>query len=264
VLLAGSIAMLVPFYIMLAMSLKSPSELATTSYFAWPSALHWENYTKVLTNPNVSFPLFFRNTTFISVLVTLGVVLSSAVVAYPFARLEFDGKGKLFLVLLSTMMLPGIVTMIPSYVLFRYFHWIDTFFPLIVPAFFGGGAYNVFLLRQFFLGIPRELDEAALLDGANNAVIFWRVIMPLSKPALATVGVFTFVGAWHDFMGPLLYLNDPDKLTLEVGLRSYQSLAGTDYHLVMAASVLVTLPLIVLFFFTQRYFVKGIVMTGIK
>src|SRR5262249_39059225 len=158
---------------------------------------------------------------------TIGVVFTSALVAFPFARMEFDGKEKLFLLLLSTMMLPGIVTMIPNYVLFKYLHWIDTFCPLVVPAFFGGGAYNIFLLRQFFLGIPRDLDEAAHLDGATNAIIFWRVILPLAKPALATVAVFSFVGAWQDFMGPLLYLNDPEKLTLEVGLRSYQSLAGS-------------------------------------
>jgi ABC-type glycerol-3-phosphate transport system permease component len=256
--------MLVPFYIMLTMSLKSPDDLATSSYLALPRSFQWQNYLTVLTNPNVSFPLFFRNTLTIAGLSTLGVVLTSALVAFPFARLQFDGKEQLFLLLMSTMMLPGIVTMIPNYVLFKYLHWIDTFNPLIVPAFFGGGAFNIFLMRQFFLGIPKELDEAAVLDGASNAVVFWRVILPLAKPALATVGVFSFVGAWQDFMGPLLYLNDPEKLTLEVGLRSYNSLAGSQFHLVMAASVLVTLPLICIYFFTQRYFVKGIVMTGIK
>lgn len=264
VLVAGSLAMLVPFYIMLTMSLKSPDDVSASSYLALPRVFQWQNYITVLTNPNVSFPLFFRNTAFVAGFSCLGVVMTSALVAYPFARMEFDGKQKLFVLLLSTMMLPGIVTMIPNYVLFRYLHWIDTYNPLIIPAYFGGGAYNIFLLRQFFLGIPRELDEAAVLDGASNAVIFWRVILPLAKPALATVGVFSFVGAWQDFMGPLLYLNDPEKLTLEVGLRSYQSLAGTQFHLVMAASVLVTLPLILIYFFAQRFFVKGIVMTGIK
>ena len=185
-------------------------------------------------------------------------------VAFPFARLNFDGKNKLFTLLLSTMMLPGIVTMIPNYVLFKYLHWVDTYNPLIIPAFFGGGAYNIFLMRQFFLSIPKDLDEAATIDGASNAVTFWKVILPLSKPALTTVGVFTFVGSWHDFMGPLIYINDPNKFTLEVGLRSYTSLTGTQFHLVMAASVMVTLPLIALFFVSQRFFVKGIVMTGIK
>ena len=264
VLCAGALAMLVPFYIMLTMALKSPDDLATSTYLQWPRHLEWGNFLTVLTNPNVSFPLFFRNTAFIAICVTTGVVLTSALVAFPFARLEFDGKSRLFTLLLSTMMLPGIVTMIPNYVLFRYLHWIDTYNPLIVPAFFGGRAYNIFLMRQFFFSIPKELDEAAMLDGASNAVTFWRVILPLAKPALATVGVFTFVGTWQDFMGPLIYINDPEKQTLEVGLRSYQSLAGSQFHLVMAASVMVTLPLIVLFFLTQRFFVKGIVMSGIK
>jgi ABC-type glycerol-3-phosphate transport system permease component len=264
VLFLGSVAMLVPFYIMLTMALKSPDDLATSNYLQFPRHLEWGNFLRVLTNPNVSFPLFFKNTAFIAICVTTGVVLTSSLVAFPFARMDFDGKGRLFTLLLSTMMLPGIVTMIPNYVLFRYLHWIDTYNPLIVPAFFGGGAYNIFLMRQFFFSIPKELDEAAMLDGASNAITFWRVILPLSKPALATVGVFTFVGTWQDFMGPLIYINDPEKQTLEVGLRGYQSLAGSQFHLVMAASVMVTLPLIVLFFLTQRFFVKGIVMSGIK
>lgn len=264
VLLVGALAMLVPFYIMLTMSLKSPDDLSASSYLALPKHLEWKNYLTVLTNPNVSFPLFFRNTAFVAIGTTIGVVLSSAMVAFPFARLNFDGKNKLFTLLLSTMMLPGIVTMIPNYVLFKYLHWVDTYNPLIIPAFFGGGAYNIFLMRQFFLSIPKDLDEAATIDGASNAITFWKVILPLSKPALTTVGVFTFVGSWQDFMGPLIYINDPDKFTLEVGLRSYTSLTGTQFHLVMAASVLVTMPLIILFFVSQRFFVKGIVMTGIK
>ncbi len=264
VLLMGSVAMLVPFYIMVTTSLKSPDDIATSSYLAWPRTLEWKNYVTVLTNVNVSFPLFFRNTAFIAICSTIGVVLSSALVAFPFARLNFDGKNKLFTLLLSTMMLPGIVTMIPNYVLFKYLHWVDTYNPLIIPAFFGGGAYNIFLMRQFFMGIPKDLDEAAMLDGATNAVTFWRVIIPLAKPALATVAVFSFVGSWQDFMGPLIYINDPNKQTLEVGLRTYTSLTGTQFHLVMAAAVMVTTPLIILFFFTQRFFVKGIVMTGIK
>jgi multiple sugar transport system permease protein len=162
------------------------------------------------------------------------------------------------------MMLPGIVTMIPTYVLYKYLHWVDTFYPLIVPAFFGGGAFNIFLLRQFFMGIPRELDEAAILDGANNATIFWRVILPNSGAALATVGIFAFIFNWRDFMGPLLYLNAPEKQTLELGLRTYQSLNAEKWELLMAGAVLVMIPLLVLFLVGQRYFVRGIVMTGGK
>lgn len=263
-LLIGTLVVLAPFYIMLAISLKTPQELANTSNLAWPKHVTWQNYATVLSNPNVSFRLLLRNTTLIAFLNTLGVVLTSSLVAYPFARLRFRGKDRLFLLLLSTMMLPGIVTMIPTYIMFKYLRWIDTFYPLIVPAFFGGGAYNIFLLRQFFMALPKELDEAAVLDGATNATIFWRIVMPLSGPALATVGVFSFIYNWRDFMGPLLYLNSQDKQTLELGLNTYQSLANSQWELIMAASVLVMIPLLLIFLFSQRYFVKGIVMTGLK
>ena len=185
-------------------------------------------------------------------------------VAYGFSRLRFPGRDRLFLVLLATMMLPAIVTMIPTYVEFKYLRWIDTFLPLTVPAFFGGGAYNIFLLRQFFMGIPRDIDEAAVLDGASHATIFWRLIMPNSGPALATVGIFAFIYTWRDFMGPLLYLNSPENQTLELGLNTYRSLNAEQWELLMAGSVLVMIPLLLLFILGQRYFVKGIVMSGIK
>jgi multiple sugar transport system permease protein len=165
---------------------------------------------------------------------------------------------------MSTMMLPAIVTMIPTYALYKYLHWVDTFLPLIVPAWFGGGAFNIFLLRQFFMGVPRELDEAAILDGASHSVIFWRIIMPVSGPALATVGIFAFIYNWRDFMGPLIYLNSPEKQTLELGLRTYQALQAEQWHLLMAGSVIVMIPLLTLFILGQRYFVKGIVMSGLK
>lgn len=263
-LLTGSIVFMIPLYVMLAMSLKTTGEVATTNAWAWPKELTFENFRLVLTNPNAPFFLFFRNTAVIAVTSTVGVILSSSLVAYAFARLKFRGRDRLFVLLLSTMMLPGIVTMIPTYVLFKYLHWVDTFYPMIVPAFFGGGAFNIFLLRQFFMGIPRELDEAAILDGANQSTIFWRVIIPNSGAALATVGIFAFIYNWKEFMGPLLYLNDPEKQTLELGLRTYQSLNQEKWELLMAGSVLVMLPLLVIFLLGQRYFVKGIVMTGGK
>ena len=256
--------MVVPFLVTLFMSLKTPNEIATSSPWSWPKEVAWDNYVKVLTNPNVSFLLFLKNTTVIAVLSTLGVIITSSMVAYAFARLRFRGRDRLFVVLISTMMLPAIVTMIPTYILYKYLHWIDTFYPLIVPAFLGGGAYNIFLLRQFFMGLPRELDEAAFLDGATHSTIFWRIVMPLSGPALATVGVFTFIYNWRDFMGPLIYLNDPNKQTLEVGLQTYQSLANQQWNLITAAAVLVMIPLIVIFLFSQRFVVKGVVMTGLK
>jgi multiple sugar transport system permease protein len=260
----GVALFLLPLYVMVAMALKHQSEVATTSLWAWPKHPTLENFREVLENPNVSFAVFLRNTTFIAVTSTVGVVFTSAMAAFAFARIEFAGRDRLFLVLLATMMLPGIVTMIPTYVMYAQIGWVNTFKPLIVPAFFGGGAFNIFLLRQFFLGIPQELDEAARLDGAGHWTIFHRVLLPLTKPALITVGVFSFMGAWRDFMGPLLYLNESEKQTLEVGLRTYAALQQEKWHLLMAGSVLVMLPIIVLFFIGQRSFVKGIVMTGGK
>ena len=263
-LLMGAVVFMIPLYIMLAMSLKTPNEIAMSTAWAWPKDLTWENFDLVLSNPNVSFRLFFKNSLTIAVLATLGVLVSSSLVAYAFARLRFRGRDRLFILLLSTMMLPAIVTMIPTYILYKHLNWVDTFYPLWVPAWFGGGAFNIFLMRQFFMGIPRELDEAALLDGANHSTIFWRIIMPLSKPALATVGIFAFIYNWKDFMGPLLYLNSPEKQTLELGLQTYRSLQNEQWHLLMAGSVLVMIPLLILFLVGQKFFIKGIVMTGGK
>jgi multiple sugar transport system permease protein len=262
-LVLGAVVFMLPFYVMLAMALKTQNEVATTSMWSWPHNPSLENFKEVLANPNVSFSLFLKNTSFLTFISTIGVVLSSSIVAYGFARIPFTGRDRLFMVLLGTMMLPGIVTMIPQYVLFANVGWVNTFLPLTVPAFFGS-AFFIFLLRQFYMGIPRELDEAAILDGAGHWTIFSRIIAPNSKPALITVAMFTFMGTWRDFMGPLLYLNDPDKQTLEIGLRTYTALRAEKWHLLMAASVLVVIPLIIIFFIGQRYFVKGIVMTGGK
>ena len=238
-MVAGAVVFMLPLWVTFMMSIKTPNEIANSSVWSWPENFTWANYSEVLTNPNASFVLFFRNSGVVAILSTLGVLVTSAMVAYPFARMKFRGRDGLFILLLSTMMLPGIVTMIPQYVLFKYLHWIDTFFPLWVPAWFGGGAYNVFLLRQFFMGIPKELDEAAVIDGASHARIFWQLIIPNSGPALATVGVFAFIYNWRDFLGPLIILNSPDRQTLEVGLRTYQSLQAEQWNLLMAASVLV-------------------------
>ena len=162
------------------------------------------------------------------------------------------------------MMLPGIVTMIPTYVIYAKIGWVNSFLPLTVPAFFGGGAFNIFLLRQFIMGIPAELDEAAILDGANHWTIFSRIILPLSGAALATVGILSFMGSWKDFMGPLLYLNDPELQTNELGLSTYNALQSSKWHLIMAGSTMVMIPIVILFFVGQRYFVKGLAMTGGK
>jgi ABC-type glycerol-3-phosphate transport system permease component len=263
-LVLGSAIFLIPFYVMMAIALKSEKELGMTEIWQWPQHPTLENFRYVITNPNVSFGLFLRNTAFVSTMATLGVLFSSSVVAYAFGRLKFPGRDRLFLLLLSTMMLPGIVTMIPTYVLFAKIGWFNSFKPLTVPAFFGGGAFNIFLLRQFMMGIPKELDEAAVLDGASHWTIYSRIILPLSSAALATVGVLAFIYNWKDFMGPLLYLNDPDLQTNELGLSTYNALQASKWHLVMAGSVLVMIPIVVIFFVGQRYFVKGLAMTGGK
>jgi multiple sugar transport system permease protein len=260
----GAVLTLVPFYLMLVMSLKTSAEIAENPW-ALPQVPQWINYVRTwkIEGTDVTFAHFFRNTILIAVLSTVGTTFSSSLVAFGFSRLRFPGRDRLFVLLLATMMLPGIVTTIPSYVGFRYLNWIDTFYPLIVPAFFGG-AFNVFLLRQFFLTLPRELDEAALLDGATYFQIYGRVLLPLTTPALITVGLFAFIGSWKDLMGPLIYLNSTEKQTLELGLRTFQTIRGTEWNLLMAGSVIVLIPLLILFFIGQRYFVQGIVMSGLK
>jgi ABC-type glycerol-3-phosphate transport system permease component len=263
-LIVGAVVFMIPLVQMLIMALKTPAEVATTAPLAWPKDPTLENVRYVVFNPEVSFARSFWNTLVIAVLAVSGTVLTASLAAFAFSRLKFRCRDRLFVILLATMMLPGMMTIIPSYILFANLGWVNTFYPLWVPAWLGGGAFNIFLLRQFFFGIPRELDEAARIDGATNAMIFWRIILPLAKPALATVGVFTFVGSWTDFMGPLLYLNDRDKQTLEIGLRTFQTLQGTQWHLLMAASLVVLIPVVVIFLFGQRYFVRGITLTGGK
>jgi len=263
-LVGGSVLFLLPLYVMLCYSLKTQAEISATSPWAWPRQPTFANFETLLKDPNFDFVSKFGNTLLLSVVPTIGVTLTAAMVAYPFARLQFRGRDRLFIILLGTMMLPGVVTMIPGYVLNARLGWIDTFWPFIVPAFFGGGAFNIFLLRQFFLGIPREMDEAAKIDGASNALIFWRILMPNAKPALATVAVFSFIGGFREFMGPLMILNDPNKWTLEVALRGLQNSRGTDLGLMMAGSVIVMVPMVAIFLFCQRYFIKGITLTGGK
>mgnify|MGYP001172818758 CR=1 FL=1 len=200
----------------------------------------------------------------ITALAMIGQILSAAAVAYGFSRFRFPGRDGLFFLVLSTMMLPWQVTIVPTFLLFRYLGWINTFLPLIVPSFFGGGAFFIFLLRQFFMTIPRDLDEAAKLDGASSVRIFWNIILPLVAPALAAVAVFEFQAKWNDFMTPLIYLNDPDKYTMSLGLASFKTDFEMQWALWMAASVIFTVPMVILFFVAQRYFIEGSVSSGIK
>lgn len=218
----------------------------------------------VWTDPTVRFPLYLRNTLIIAILSVVGMVLSSAIVAYGFARIPFRGRGAMFALVLGTMMIPFPVLMGPLYLIFRELGWIGSLKPLWVPAFFAG-AFNVFLLRQFFMTIPKELDEAARIDGCGHWGIFWRIILPLSKPALAVVALFHFIFVWNDFLGPLIFLNHQDNYTLALGLQLYQSKAGnTPWNLLMAASTLVVAPILVLFLLARRRFVEGISAGGSK
>lgn len=223
--------------------------------------LEWKNYTKGLT----FIPFFeeLKNTVIISLLSVFGTILSCSLVAYGLAKIDWKGKNLLFMIVLSTMMLPSMVTMIPVFSIFVKLGWIDTYLPLVVPMFLGSPFY-IFLLRQFFMGIPKELSEAAKLDGCSEFDIYRRIVMPLSKPALATVGLFTFMAAWNDFMGPLIYLVNESKYTLSLGLAMFTGQYGNEYGMLMAVSTVVTIPIIVLFFFTQKTFIQGMTMSGIK
>ena len=262
VLSALAVLFAAPFLWMLSVSLTTADQVLDRNRPFIPSEPAWRNYVEALTV--LPFHVFFKNTLMVAILCVIGQTLSAAMVAFAFARLRFRFREPLFLLVLSTMLLPPQVTMIPTFVLWTIPGWIDSLKPLIVPAFFGGGAFFIFLLRQFFLTIPTELEDAARIDGCGNFRIFWHVALPLAKPALATVALFSFVFHWNDFLGPLIYTQSLEKKTLAVGLSAFKSLHGTEHHLLMAASVAVLLPILVIFFFTQRYFTEGVVMTGVK
>ena len=215
-------------------------------------------------SPVADFPLYLHNSAVIALFATVGMVISSAIVAYGFSRLRWKHRDSLFVVVLATLMVPFPVVMAPLYLVFRELGWIGSLKPLWVPAWFGG-AFNIFLLRQFFMGIPKELDEAAKIDGCSHFGIFWRIILPLSKPALAVVALFHFMFVWNDFLGPLIFLTHRDDFTLALGLQLYQSKAGnTPWNLLMAASTMVTLPVLVLYVLAQRTFVRGMSADGLK
>jgi multiple sugar transport system permease protein len=250
-----------PLVWMVSTSLKSNRQIFVFPPQWIPKPVIWRNYPDVF--DYAPFLLYFKNTMIIEVACILGTLLSSSLVAYGFSRLNAPGKDFLFILMLSTMMLPYQVWMIPLYVLFTKIGWVNTFYPLTIPAFFGNALY-IFLLRQFFLTIPKELEDAARLDGCSYFRIYWQIMLPLTKPALATVVIFTFMGVWNDFLGPLLYLQEPEKYTLAIGLQVFLSQHGADWGLLMAASTMIVLPVIVTFFFTQKQFIQGIVLTGLK
>lgn len=257
-----SVVILFPVFWMLSTSLKERGEVFLFPPRWIPEELIWENYPEALTF--LPFGMYFRNTVFVTGMCVLGQLLSSPLVAFAFARLHARGRDVLFLLVLATMMLPAQVTMIPLFMLFKVAGLVDTFVPLILPNFFGG-AFFIFLLRQFFLTISPELADAAKIDGCGYFQTYSRIYLPLSKPALATVAIFTIMWTWNDFMGPLIYLNREQNWTLTLGLSRFRGIYGTTpWNLLMAASLVTVLPLIVLFFFAQRYFIQGIVITGVK
>jgi len=265
-IIAGAVTMLLPFLWMISTSLKSYSSIFIFNItdIKWiPSPVYWRNYVDVW--KVVPFARFYLNSVFVCLAVTVSQVMTSAMAAYAFARLKFPGKEKIFFAYLATMMIPGSVTMIPVFVLMRAFGWIDTYKALIIPAAFS--AYGTFMLRQFFMTIPRDLEDAAKMDGCSYWGIFRQVILPLSKTALATLTVFVALGNWVSFMWPLLVTNSLEKRTLPVGLAYFQELyqyAQPEWGLLMAGSLITMLPVVIIFLFSQKFFVEGIKMTGIK
>ena len=268
-LLTLSVFFLLPLIWMIVTAVKPIDETMASPPVWIPSKFELNNFAKAFSYGSkdlgyIPFLVYGKNTLFVTILAVIGAVVSNSLVGYSFARIQWKGRELMFSLTLATMMVPGPVLMVPMYALFKEFGWIGTFRPLWVPTFFGS-AFNIFLLRQFLRTIPMELSEAATLDGASEWKTFVDVIIPLSRPALVVIAVFTFLWAWNDFMGPLLYLTDQQTFTLSMGLQFFQSQhTGTPWNLLMAASLIVILPVIVVFFFAQKVFIEGIATTGLK
>ena len=260
-----SFIFMVPFYWTVVTSFKGPQEIFVFPPTWWPESIRWTNYVQVW--QRVPYGTFVVNSVIVTLLDVVGLTLSSALVAYGFARYRFPGRDALFILTLATIVMPDEVTLVPTFLLFRYINWVDTLLPLIVPYFLGG-AFYIFLLRQFFMALPRDLDEAARIDGAGALRILWSVILPLSKPALATAAILAFLQHWNEFLRPLIFLNSTEHFTLPIGIRYFQLLGSQGgepmIQLLMAASLMMTLPCVVLFFVGQQYFVRGVVMSGLK
>lgn len=264
-LAVGAVIFAVPFLWLLSSALKEPAKIWLFPPQWIPNPVRVANFTEALTR--APFGLYALNTLKIVGLNLVGTLFSTSLAAYAFARLRFKGRDVVFTILLSTMMLPWAVTMIPNYIIFRNLRWIDTVLPLVVPSFFGVGpscVFYIFLLRQFFRTIPRDYADAARIDGATEFGIFWRLMLPLTKPALTVVAIFSILYHWNDFMAPLIYLTSPGNYTVSLGLASFKGLYMTEWHYLMAASVISVLPVLVLFFVAQRYFIQGVVMSGLK
>jgi multiple sugar transport system permease protein len=252
-----------PFLWMLSTSFKEPTEAITLPPNWIPSPFILTNYTGLFTNALLPFPLFFLNSLKITSLVVVGRLIVCSLGAYGFARLQFPGRDAAFAMLLASLMVPEVVQVIPLYTAYAQIGWIDTHWPLIIPPIVAN-TFGTFLLRQFFMTIPKDLEEAAVIDGANHFQIYWRIMLPLAKPALATLAIFTFMGTWNDFFNPLIYLNSTKNFTLTTGLAFFQSSAATDYTRLMAGVMVSVIPILIVYSFAQKYFTEGVVMSGIK
>jgi ABC-type glycerol-3-phosphate transport system permease component len=261
-LIVGSLIFLLPFLWAVSTSFKSTGEVFVFPPKFIPESIQWHNYPDALTS--VPFGRYTLNTLFLAAARIVGNLLSCTLVAFSFARLKWKGRDAVFFIVLATMMIPEEVTLIPQYIIYSKLGWINTYLPLTVPSFFAGSAFYIFLLRQFFMTIPRELDDAARVDGASYFEIYWRIILPLSTPALITIGIFTFQNSWNAFFGPLIFLQDRSLYTVSLGLSLFQEQYYTNWTLLMAASVAIMLPTLVVFFLLQRRFIEGVTFTGLK
>jgi multiple sugar transport system permease protein len=260
-LLIFGISFALPLFWMISTSLKTNEQLVSIRPIWIPNPIRWSNYARAVESMN--FPEQTRNTLTVCFLALTGQVVSSSLAGYGFSRIKWRGREIAFVLVLTTMMLPRQVTMIPLFIVFRNLHWVNTLKPLFVPSMLGS-AFYIFLFRQFFLALPSELNDAARIDGCSEFAIYWRIILPLSKPVIATVALFTFLTHWNDFQGPLIYLQSSEKYTLSLGLQVFSGRSYMDMTALMAATALVSLPAILLFFFTQRTFIQGIALTGLK
>jgi len=261
-LIIGSLFSILPLYWMIRSSLLSSAQIFRMPPIWFPAIPKWENYTKALTI--LPFNRYFINSFTIVVLVVLGTIITSSLCAYGLSRIAWKGRSLVFTLIISSMMLPAAVTLIPTFLVWNKLGITNSYIPLIVPAWFGGGAFYIFLLRQFYMSIPKELDEAAYMDGATHLDIYSRIIVPITRPSMIVVGLFSFLNTWNDFLAPLVYINDEKKYTLALGLQLFSGMYKAEWHLLMAASCVVLLPVIIMFFVGQKYFIEGIALTGIK
>ncbi len=261
---------LIPFYWIIRSALMNMSQIFAYPPVVFPDPIEWKNFSKALTA--LPFTSYFKNTTFIVITCVAGIMVSCSISAYGFSRIQWKFRDTVFYILMSSIMLPYFATLIPNFIMWTKLGLTNTFVPLTLPSWFGmgtasifgGGMFNIFLLRQFFRSVPRELDEAAYVDGAGHFVIFTKIILPLSKPALICVGLFTFLNTWNDFINPLIYLSSEKKYTIQLGLRTFIGMFNSQWNLLMVASLTAIVPVLILFFIGQRYFIEGIATTGLK